>query len=203
MSMELPGKSRQYLFDLHVHSNRSQDSDLAPGAAISRARELGLRGIAITDHDRLTVIRPAPADLVLVPGAELTTEWGDLLALGISELPGADLSVPEIIGSIHSQGGLAVVPHPFSEAPYAMNERLFDVLDLIDGLEVTSPKMSVDNRRARKVAGQNRKARVDGSDAHSLADMGRGWTACDSPDVAGLLDSIRNARTQAFMGKLR
>jgi len=199
MNMESPVKTRPYLFDLHVHSSRSQDSDLAPGVAISRARELGLRGMAITDHDRLTIIRPAPVDLVLVPGAELSTEWGDLLALGISELPGADLSVPEMIVSIHSQGGVAVVPHPFSDAHYAMNERLFDVLDLIDGIEVTSPKTSVDNRRARQVAAQNRKARVGGSDAHSLADMGRGWTACDSPDVAGLLDAIRNARTQAFM----
>lgn len=200
--MANPMENRPYLFDLHVHSSRSSDSDLAPGAAISRARELGLRGIAITDHDRLTMIRPAPADLILVPGAELSTEWGDLLALGISELPDADLSVPEMIGSIHSQGGVAVVPHPFSDAPYAMNERLFDVLDLVDGLEVTSPKRSVDNRRARKVAAQNRKARVGGSDAHSLADMGRGWTACDSPDVDGLLEAIRNAETQAFMRKL-
>jgi hypothetical protein len=197
----VPAKDRARLFDMHVHTTGSADSSIPPWMAVSRARELGLRGLAITDHDRLTVLEPAPLDLVLVPGAELSTDWGDLLALGISELPDVHLPVPEIVDSIHAQGGVAVVPHPFADIPYAMNERVYDIIDIVDGLEVTSPRRSADNRLARKVAHDHHKAILGGSDAHALGEMGRGLTACDVSDLKGLLDAIRSATTSAVMGR--
>ena len=189
------------LFDLHIHSTRSPDSRLSPGIAVSRARALGLSGIAFTDHDRLTIMEPTSQDLALVPGAELSTEWGDLLALGICELPPAGLPVPELIAEIHRLGGVAVVPHPFSEAlaSICMNEHVFDIIGMVDGLEVTSPKRSVDNRRARALADKHRKAVVGGSDAHSADGMGWGFTACEENTVEGLLRAIREGRTEAFI----
>jgi len=60
----VPAKDRARLFDMHVHTTGSADSSIPPWMAVSRARELGLRGLAITDHDRLTVLEPAPLDLV-------------------------------------------------------------------------------------------------------------------------------------------
>jgi len=188
------------LFDLHVHGDGSADSRLSTKRAIARARELGLRGLAFTDHDRLTLLESPYNDFVLVPGAELSTEWGDLLALGISELPPAGLPVPELIDDIHDQGGVAVVPHAFSGelAHICMNGRVFEVIGVIDGLEVTSPKRSVDNAKARRVARENGKAQVGGSDAHSVEDLGRGLTACDGATVEGLLEAIRKGRTEAF-----
>jgi predicted metal-dependent phosphoesterase TrpH len=191
----------RYLFDLHVHSTGSADSRLSPPAAMTRARELGLRGLAFTDHDRLTLLSSPFDDLVLVPGAELSTEWGDLLALGIRELPPAGLSVPELIADIHRQGGVAVVPHPFSEQRRAicMNDRVFDIIGVVDGLEVTSPKRSVDNAKARHLARQRGKAAVGGSDAHSVEAMGWGFTSCGEGTVEGLLSAIREGRTGAFV----
>jgi predicted metal-dependent phosphoesterase TrpH len=195
--------AERYLFDLHIHSTRSPDSRLSPRIAILRAREIGLSGIAFTDHDRLTIMEPTSQDLALVPGAELSTEWGDLLALGIRELPSAGLPVPELIAEIHRQGGVAVVPHPFSEtlSSICMNEHVFDVIGMVDGLEVTSPKRSVDNRRARALAAEHRKAVVGGSDAHSEDGMGWGFTACEENTVEGLLRAIREGRTEAFIRK--
>jgi len=191
----------RYLFDLHIHSTGSADSRLSPRAAFRRARELGLRGLAFTDHDRLTGASSPFWDLVLVPGAELSTGWGDLLALGISELPPAGLSVPELIENIRGQGGVAVIPHPFSEALQAicMNEHVFDIIHLVDGLEVTSPKGSVDNPRARRLAGEHGKAVVGGSDAHSVEAMGWGFTACEEGTAEGLIDAIRKGKTEAFI----
>jgi predicted metal-dependent phosphoesterase TrpH len=191
----------RFLFDLHVHGAGSADSRLSNREAMTRARELGLRGLSFTDHDRLTSLRSPFDDLVLVPGAELSTEWGDLLALGISEMPGPGLSVPGLIEDIHRQGGVAVVPHPFSEelSRICMNEHLFDIMDLVDGLEVTSPKRSVDNALARRLARENGKAVVGGSDAHSLEAMGWGFTSCDEGTVEGLLEAIRRGRTEAFI----
>ncbi len=189
--------------DLHVHSTGSADSRLAPANAMTRARELGLRGLAFTDHDRLTLLDSPFDDFVLVPGAELSTDWGDLLAIGISELPPAGLSVPELIDDIHRQGAVAVVPHPFSPelSRICMNEHVFDIIDVIDGLEVTSPKRSVDNSKARKLAREHRKAVTGGSDAHSPEAMGHGFTTCDEGTVEGLLRAIRLGRTGAFTRK--
>ena len=191
----------RFLFDLHVHSTNSSDSRLSPKAAMTRARELGLRGLSFTDHDRLTVLESPFDDLVLVSGAELSTGWGDLLAIGIRELPPADLPVPDIIDIIHRQGGVAVVPHPFSGELKAicMNERVLEVIDLVDGLEVTSPKSSVDNQKARRLAQKHGKAVVGGSDAHSVEAMGWGFTACAKGTVEGLLEAIRRGKTEAFI----
>jgi len=196
----MPAEGR-YLFDLHIHGTGSADSRLSPAVAMTRARELGLRGLAFTDHDRLTALGSPFDDLVLVPGAELSTGWGDLLALGISELPPTGLTVPGIIDDIHRQGGVAVVPHPFCEELRAicMNEHVLEIIDLIDGLEVTSPKRSVDNRKARQLARERGKAVVGGSDAHSVEAMGWGFTACEEGTVEGLLDAIRKGRTEAFI----
>ncbi len=190
-----------HFFDLHVHTNRSPDSSIPPGAALTRARELGLRGLAVTDHDALTPLKSPYEELLIVPGAELSTEWGDLLALGVLELPPPSLPVPELVDRIHSQGGVAVVPHAFSDAlgRVCMNERVFEVIDRVDGLEVTSPKASVDNDRARRVAEAHGKARVGGSDAHSLDGLGRGATACKAEDIEGLLSAIREARTEGVV----
>jgi predicted metal-dependent phosphoesterase TrpH len=193
----------RYLFDLHVHSTGSADSRLSPKEAMRAAREAGLRGLAFTDHDRLTRVESPFDDLVLVPGAELSTDWGDLLALGIGEPPPPGLSVPDIIAHIHRQGGVAVVPHPFSDelTRICMNERVFDIIDIIDGLEVTSPKRSVDNAKARQLARQHGKAVTGGSDAHSLEAMGWGFTDCEEGTVEGLLEAIRKGRTGAFVSR--
>ena len=193
----LAGAVRGQRFDLHVHTNGSSDSNIPFGMAIGRARELGFRGIAITDHDRLTIGEQSQPDIVLVSGAELTTEWGDLLALGISELPDNSLPVPRIIDDIHEQGGVAVVPHPFTDAQNSMNERVLEIIDIIDGLETASPRKAADNLRARRLARQHHKAEIGGSDAHALEEMGRSWTVCESPNAEGLLEAIRNARTKA------
>ncbi len=190
-----------HLFDLHVHSTGSPDSRLTPAAAMTRCRALGLRGLSFTDHDRLTRMDSPFGDLALVPGAELSTEWGDLLALGISELPPPGLAVPELIDAIHAQGGVAVVPHPFSVqlARICMNERVLDIIDVIDGLEVTSPKRSVDNSRARRLAREHGKAVIGGSDAHSSEGLGHGLTSCKEGTVEGLLEAIRRGKTGALV----
>ena len=190
-----------FLFDLHVHGTGSADSRLSYKEALTRARELGLRGLAFTDHDRLSALSSPFDDLVLVPGAELSTEWGDLLAIGIGKLPPAGLAVPDMIDNIHRQGGVAVVPHPFSEELRAicMNEHVLDIIGRIDGLEVTSPKRSVDNQKARRLAREHGKAVVGGSDAHSAEAMGWGFTACEEGTVEGLLEAIRKGRTEAFI----
>jgi hypothetical protein len=55
----------------HVHTGRSYDAKTPPAEVLGFYAERGYDFVAITDHNRVTVIEPPPG-LLLVPGVELT-----------------------------------------------------------------------------------------------------------------------------------
>ena len=80
-------------FDLHIHSSCSDGHDDVK-TILKQAVNCGLNGIAITDHDTMQgsslarkIIKDQKLDIVLIPGAEVTTSEGHLLVLGVSDLP--------------------------------------------------------------------------------------------------------------------
>jgi 3',5'-nucleoside bisphosphate phosphatase len=77
MSRRLPG-----CVDLHLHSTYS-DGTLTPAALVAEAAGIGLRAIALADHDNLDGIAEAEAAGVrhgveIVSGVELSVVWGEL-----------------------------------------------------------------------------------------------------------------------------
>jgi 3',5'-nucleoside bisphosphate phosphatase len=68
--------------DLHVHSTAS-DGRLSPPDIIGRAAEIGLKVIALTDHDTVDGIIPALdaakayPSLTFIPGVEISTDLAD------------------------------------------------------------------------------------------------------------------------------
>jgi predicted metal-dependent phosphoesterase TrpH len=72
-----PGPS----IDLHAHSNMS-DGTMSPSELVRHAATIGLKAIALTDHDTLDGIEPATSavkefelDLEVVPGVEISAEY--------------------------------------------------------------------------------------------------------------------------------
>lgn len=70
--------------DLHVHSSASDGTD-APDVVVAKAAAIGLKAIALTDHDTLSGIpaaRRAAADLAieLIPGVELSVDHNGVKA---------------------------------------------------------------------------------------------------------------------------
>ncbi len=68
------------MIDLHTHSKAS-DGVLAPDQLVKLAKEIGLTGISITDHDTIGGIENAilagqKYSMLIVPGIELSTLWG-------------------------------------------------------------------------------------------------------------------------------
>ncbi|MHA2431794.1 MAG: PHP domain-containing protein [Candidatus Thorarchaeota archaeon] len=64
--------------DLHTHSEYSDGSD-TPAVLVRKAEEIGLGGIALTDHDTLEGLKDfmdaaSTANLTRVPGVEISTE---------------------------------------------------------------------------------------------------------------------------------
>jgi predicted metal-dependent phosphoesterase TrpH len=79
----------QYFFDFHIHSKYSYDSLLSPEAILKRTLSKGLNAIAITDHNTIqgsTIAKSIKQDsLLVVNGAEITTNYGDLTGLFLNE----------------------------------------------------------------------------------------------------------------------
>jgi predicted metal-dependent phosphoesterase TrpH len=66
--------------DLHSHSTAS-DGSLSPAELVSRAHALGVRVLALTDHDTLAGIpeastRARQLGMSLIPGVEISVTWG-------------------------------------------------------------------------------------------------------------------------------
>ena len=68
--------------DLHIHSTAS-DGKLSPASLIKKAAELGLKYVALTDHDSIAGIVPAIEaakdfpGLTFIPGVEISTDLPD------------------------------------------------------------------------------------------------------------------------------
>ena len=65
--------------DLHTHTLASDGSD-TPAAVVQQAAALGLRAVAVTDHDTFAGLPEALAagqrcGIEVVPGVELSTVW--------------------------------------------------------------------------------------------------------------------------------
>ncbi|WP_447979325.1 PHP domain-containing protein [Candidatus Nitrospira bockiana] len=158
--------------DLHLHSHYSFDCLVRPSVILAEARRKGLSGVAVTDHD---TIRGAVAaaelnddgDLVVIVGAEYKTEIGDVIGLFLTdEIRTRDPW--EVIGEIHRQGGLAVLPHPYHGTGAALA-----VAGAVDLIEVFNARETPENnRRAFELAKQLHKPMISASDAHFAGDIG-------------------------------
>ena len=123
------------------------------GPSCARLSRRGLAGLSITDHDTLQgslkamkIIREERLDLILIPGAEVTTSEGHLLVLGVQEMPPRGTSPEETAEMAREQGGIAIVPHPYHPFRHAIG-RIPDC----DAVEVYNSKhlFGIANARAR------------------------------------------------------
>jgi len=105
--------------DLHVHSDYSDDANDSVEELIKAAVKKGLNGIAIADHNNVKGglkgfgIAKEMKDFVVIPGVEVSSAEGHILALNIREDIPKKLSVKETVEKIISLGGLPILPHPY------------------------------------------------------------------------------------------
>ncbi len=190
--------------DLHVHSRHSPDSRLPVSALAARAAAVGLRGFALTDHNSVAghaelrdVARTYPG-LLLLPGVEVSTRDGHLLAYGVAEAPLRGRDLESTADWVRDRGGEPVISHPF-RLRHGAGGRLAAVAH-VTGLEVRNAHNSeASNRRAAQWAELRHLAATGGSDAHRLDDVGRAVTLFPESvsTVDDLLEAIRTGRTSA------
>ena len=201
------------LADLHLHTIYSYDGTASLSAVLNRAKQLGLDVIAITDHDEIRgavkALELAPNyGVEVIPGIEITTADGDLLALFITEKVDAGLSLVETVLRVRELGGVCVAPHPMAGGMgmkslsgrtilNALRNPL--VADTLIGIE-TYNGCAIDrisNHYANILATRLQIAKTGSSDAHTIDTMGFGVTEFEGSTAADLVSALRNKTTKA------
>jgi predicted metal-dependent phosphoesterase TrpH len=196
----------QLFIDLHCHSRFSADGVAEPESLIAEAKAKGLHGFAITDHNTCACVEyfmahglmnkeGLPVDgLLIIPGQEITTAEGHLLALGITLPDLKGIPAIEAVTLIHQQGGLAIPPHPYDFFRAGIREPVLETLS-IDALEVFNAATTL--KRYNKQAFQYAQGRglpmTAASDAHDSAALGTAFSILEADEfsVAGVLNAIR------------
>ncbi|MFB6112263.1 MAG: PHP domain-containing protein [Halobacteriaceae archaeon] len=196
--------------ELHAHSDASHDGRDPVDLLLEQAAALGLDALAVTDHDTihasLAAERLAPEyGLIGIPGLEVTSEAGHVLALGVREEIPAGLPFSETVARIRDCGGVAVIPHPFQKSRHGVAHRVTETaLASADAIEVYNSRLLTGraNRRAERFARSHSVPMTAGSDAHISEMIGQAPTQLDTTDrsLNGILTAIREGRT-SFEGK--
>jgi len=204
--------------DLHVHTSHSDGMCDVPELLDHVESETDLDLIAVTDHDSLSGAWEARERCArgryrfdVIPGMEVTTIEGHVLALFVEEPPPSLRPVEETLAAIHRLGGLAVVPHPFTWLTRGMG--LHDLRRIlangndgvhVDAIEVTNqtPAGRIGARKARRL---NRDefglAEAGGSDAHFLPVVGTAYTEFAGSTADDLRAAIAARTTRGVTGR--
>jgi predicted metal-dependent phosphoesterase TrpH len=180
--------------DMHVHTYYSVDGLNSPRELLLAAKEKGLDGLAITDHNSLNAIKNAlkvgkELNMIVIPGCEINTKEGHLLAYWPKDKvpdkpPKKDKPAKEIIKELKKQGAIIAIPHPFSSLAKLykilrgkslfFDKETFQVLDKIDAIEIYNNHSPF--KKACKVAKENKIPMFGGSDSHMTRDLGKIYT---------------------------
>ncbi len=198
--------------DLHLHTIYSYDGTASLAAVLSRAKQLGLDVIAITDHDEIAGALKALEiasnyGVELIPGIEITTADGDLLAYFITEKVEAGLSLVETVLRVRELGGVCVAPHPMAGGMgmKSLNARTIlkalrnpQVAETLIGIEVYNATAldRISNHYARILANRLDIAQLGNSDAHIVDAIGLGSTEFAGNSAADLLTALKNKTTK-------
>lgn len=168
--------------------------------------------LAVTDHDviwgaeelaAMSRTDPALEKLQVIVGEEITTSRGEIIGLFLHERIPPGIDPLETVQGIHEQGGLVLLPHgfdPFKRGRLSTDARdeVAASIDVVEGFNrrISLPRF---NRQAREWADANGKPVSAGTDAHTLAEVGRAWV--EVPD--GYVASPDDLRALLSAGEIR
>ncbi len=190
--------------DPHVHSEGSYDGHEPVELILEHAADIGLDAVVITDHDvieeSLRAADLAPRyGLIGIPGVEVSTAHGHLLAIGVEERPDPGRPFEETVETVRDRGGVAAVPHPFQRSRHGVRKGHIqdcDAVEVYNSMLFTGYR----NRRARAFANRHGYPKLGASDAHHLPNVGRAYTETTVEVGCGLTaaDITRNTVIDAL-----
>ena len=154
------------LIDFHTHTYHSYDSFMQTAKILTLAKERGLNGIVISDHNSIqggiecSKINKDPLFKVIV-ASEIKTSVGDITGLNLTDQITA-YNYSDVIEQIRNQGGQTLLVHPYYN--HKLSEINFNGIDLIEGYNSRVPLEK--NLMAVELGKLYNKPIVGGSDAH-------------------------------------
>lgn len=170
---------QRFRVETHAHTRYSGDCLMEPQRMLAVCRARGIDRLCVTDHNTargaFEMFQMAPE--MVIPGEEILTTQGELLAYFIAEevLPG--LSPMDTIERLRAQGAVISVAHPFDprRKGHWQEQHLRAILSHVDAIEVFNARC-VDrrpNERALTLAQETGIPGTVGSDAHTPRELGR------------------------------
>ena len=188
--------------DLHIHSQYSEDATGSPKEIIKILQKKGLHGMAITDHNNIKgsiqALKIIPANFIAIPGVEISTADGHLIALNIKENLPRDLSVEETMEIILEKNGIPIVPHLFRKMSGVKKDKLASIYQKIPAIEVfNSCSLPKTNIKTAETAKEFNLGGTGGSDTHIPDYAGYGYTLIDTTDISidAIISEINKMKT--------
>ncbi len=197
--------------DLHMHTSLGDGLASVQQTFDFVENYTNLDIIAITDHDD---IRGAMQALELaerrnyrfkvIPGNEITTRHGHLLALFVTRDFPMLKSLEASMEAIYEAGGIAIAPHPLSWLTTSIRERQLLATHAgphpFHGIETFNPSYAgrVAHKRVKELNETVLKLpEFGGSDAHALSMIGKGYTLFPGSTIEDLMQAMKDRTTQA------
>ena len=186
--------------DPHIHSCYSGDSRSKPEDIINKAISIGLDIIAISDHNttkgsKVAIAKSKDKNIIIIPSIEISSSKGHIIGFGVDVDIPMDLSPNDTIDKIYDNGGIAIIPHPFSSYRNGLFSKVKpDELD-IEAIEVKNSRyiFGYSNYKSKALARKKNLAMIGASDSHFIGSIGSCYTEIEDIDSDATTDDIISA----------
>lgn len=179
--------------DLHVHTTYSKDSLITSKDLVYYAKKRGLNAVAVTDHNELDGAYKIAkeTDFLIIPGMEVSSADGHIVALNVHELIPRSLSAPETVERIHKAGGVAIACHPYVYFKGCLREKVGSTFDAIETINARAFPFRRSVKKAEEAARRLGLSCVAGTDAHYGRQIGCAYTVIEAEELS--VDAISRA----------
>lgn len=182
--------------DLHVHTCYSEDASTTLKEVIYYAEKKGLNGVAITDHNTVkgALKLAEESHLIVIPGVEVETRQGHILALNITTPVPPNFGMTETVQRIHENGGTAIIAHPYAafKASLKRKEILNSKMDGVEVFNATSFPFFIATYLGKRLAEKLNLPKTGGSDAHMGFEIGEAYTLVEADsNTDDIMEAIR------------
>lgn len=187
--------------DLHVHTCYSYDAVTTLEDVVAYSKKRGLDGVAVTDHNTLKGALKLQQEnsFLIIPGMEISTRQGHVLAINITTSIPPTLDVRETIERVHEVGGIVVAAHPTTLMNGGLRTRIDSGFDAIEVINSSVVPFFFSVYLNRKIAERFRLPQTAGSDAHCPFEIGTAYTIVDAdPKLDEIVEAIEKGATVPY-----
>ena len=188
--------------DLHVHTNYSKDSLITPKDLVYYAKKRGLNAVAVTDHNQIegSCKIAKEADFLVIPGMEVSSADGHIVALNLQELIPRGLSARKQLTEFIRRAEIAIAVHPYAWFKGSLTSHVETAkFDAVETINASAFPFKRCKRKAEEIAQKLNLPCVGGTDSHYGPTIGYGYTVIDSePNVDSIAKAIVNGKCQPF-----